>query len=314
MAAKMAAKMAATIADQMSREYRISGEAQTAADAVFNPLTGLFPMLDLQPGAPTSREGALHIVFRDGKLVMDLRSRRPCVLSDRDLAEHHWRVRREQFVGHWAGEAVFAVELEDIVEVDEQRYQVGSLYQLIGRVEDGLFSLAGRAAQLLDWQRDHRFCGRCATEMQIGDNGRAMTCPNCGNVQYPRIAPCVIVLVTRGHELLLARNSRFSRPMYSTLAGFIEPGESAEDTLRREVREEVGVELGELRYFDSQAWPFPNQLMLGFFAEYAGGELRPDGDEISEAIWCSPDDLPPIPPPASIAGQLIRRHCAARTI
>ncbi|MEE4278575.1 MAG: NAD(+) diphosphatase [Halieaceae bacterium] len=268
-------------------------------------------MLDLQRSAPPSREGALHIVFRMGKLVMDLRSRRPCVISDRDLAVYGWRVLREQFVGYWAGEAVFAVELEDIVEVDEQRFQVGSLYHLVGRVDDGLFSLAGRAAQLLDWQRDHRFCGRCAAPMGAADNGRAMACTACGSQLYPRIAPCVIVLVTRGSELLLARNARFARPMYSTLAGFIEPGESAEDTLRREVQEEVGVEVGELRYFASQSWPFPNQLMLGFFAEYAGGELRPDGEEISEALWCCPDQLPPIPPPASIAGQLIRHHSAA---
>jgi NAD+ diphosphatase len=147
--------------------------------------------------------------------------------------------------------------------------------------------------------------------METADNGRAMACAACRSLLYPRIAPCVIVLVTRGEEMLLARNARFPRPMYSTLAGFIEPGESAEDTLRREIREEVGVEIGESRYFASQPWPFPNQLMLGFFADYAGGELVPDGDEIAEAGWYHPRDLPPVPPPTSIAGQLIRQHCAA---
>jgi NAD+ diphosphatase len=241
---------------------------------------------------------------------MDLRSRRPCILSDRDLLEHGWSALREQYVGHWEGEAVFAVELRDIEEVDPDRFMVGSLYHLVGRVDDGLFALTGRAAQLLDWQRDHRFCGRCAAAMELGDGGRAMRCPSCGLLNYPRIAPCVIVLVTRGRDLLLARNARFPRPMYSTLAGFIEPGESAEDTLRREVREEVGVEVGDLSYFASQPWPFPGQLMLGFFAEYRSGDIRPDGDEISEADWYTPDELPPIPPPASIAGRLIRAHCA----
>ena len=97
--------------------------------------------------------------------------------------------------------------------------------------------------------------------------------------------------------------------MFSTLAGFIEPGESAEDTLRREVMEEVGIEVGAVEYFDSQAWPFPNQLMLGFFADYRAGELRPDRCEIAEAHWFHPAALPPIPPTASIAGRLIRHHC-----
>ncbi len=267
-------------------------------------------MLDLQPKAPTTRDGALHIVFSAGKLVMDLQSRRPCVLSDRDLADHGWQVLREQFVGYWEGEACFAVEIDDIVEIDALRFQVGNLYHLLGRVDDQLFALTGRAAQLLDWERDHRYCGRCGSPMEPAAGERAMACGRCRTLLYPRISPCVITLVTRGDEMLLARNARFPRPMYSTLAGFIEAGESAEETLRREAYEEVGVEVGEIRYFSSQAWPFPNQLMLGYFAEYAGGEIRPDEQEIAEANWYHPRELPPVPPPASIAGQLIRAHCS----
>lgn len=265
-------------------------------------------MLDLDQSAPGSREGALHIVFRGGKLVMDMRSREACVLTDADLKDNGWQVAREQYVGHWMGRACFAVEINDIVDVDAMRYQVGSLYQLLGRVDDALFALTGRAAQLLDWERDHRFCGRCGGNMQPAEGERAMACASCRSLLYPRIAPCVIVLVTRGEEMLLARNARFPRPMYSSLAGFIEAGESAEDTLRREVREEVGVEVGDIRYFGSQSWPFPNQLMLGYFAEYASGEVRPDQDEIAEADWYHPRELPPVPPPSSIAGQLIRHH------
>ncbi|MEO1079178.1 MAG: NAD(+) diphosphatase [Pseudomonadota bacterium] len=270
-------------------------------------------MLDLQPSAPPTREGALHIVFHGGRLVTDLRSPTPCVHPAAELQSQGWQVLREQYVGVWSGEPVFAVEIEASGDIDELRFQVGSLYQLIGRVDDALFTAAGRAAQLLDWQRDHSFCGRCGSPMAPTDNGRAMGCSRCETNLYPRIAPCVIVLVTRGRELLLARNARFPRPMYSTLAGFIEPGESAEATLRREVREEVGVEVGALRYFSSQPWPFPNQLMLGFFAEYVSGELTPDGEEISEAGFYLPEALPPVPPPASIAGQLIRHHCATHS-
>jgi NAD+ diphosphatase len=135
-----------------------------------------------------------------------------------------------------------------------------------------------------------------------------MRCEPCGTLNYPRIAPCVIVLVTRGEELLLARNANFPRPMYSTLAGFIEVGESVEETLVREVREEVGVEVRNLRYFQSQSWPFPNQLMLGFFAEYAGGEIVCDPSEIADARWFHHRELPMIPPGASVSGQLIRHY------
>lgn len=266
-------------------------------------------MLYLDPKPPTSRDGALHIVFQNGKLVMDIRSASPCVISDRDLVENDWSVLREQYVGHWEGRPCFAVELGDIVDVDALRYQIGSLYQLLGRVDDALFALAGRAAQLLDWERDHRFCGRCGTKMNLAEGERAMACEGCHTLTYPRISPCVIVLVTRQEHMLLARNARFPRPMYSSLAGFIEAGESAEDTLRREVREEVSVEVGEIHYFGSQPWPFPNQLMLGYFAEYSGGNIKPDLEEIAEADWYHPRELPPIPPASSIAGQLIREHC-----
>lgn len=266
-------------------------------------------MLDLEQTPPPSREGALHCVFQNGQLVMDMRSHQPCILCDEDLSENGWKILREQFVGYWHGQACFAVEIDDIVEVDAMRFQVGSLYQLIGRVDDGLFSLAGRAAQLLDWERDHQFCGRCGGPMVLKDRNRAMGCEPCNTTLYPRIAPCVIVLITRGEDMLLARNARFPRPMFSTLAGFIEPGESVEETLRREVREEVGLEVGALTYFDSQAWPFPNQLMLGFFAEYVSGDIVPEPEEIAEADWFHPSALPPIPPPASIAGQLIQQHC-----
>jgi len=145
--------------------------------------------------------------------------------------------------------------------------------------------------------------------MEEADTGEhAMRCEPCGVVNFPRIAPCVIVLVHRGEELLLARNVNFPRPMYSTLAGFIEAGETAEQTLVREVREEVGVEVHNLRYFRSQSWPFPSQLMLGFFAEYAGGEIVCDPGEIADARWFHYRDLPMVPPVSSVSGQLIQHY------
>lgn len=249
------------------------------------------------------------MVFCDGQLIMDLRSPAPPLHPADRLDEFGWQVERAQFVGHWQDEPVFAVELAGLPELDPLRFQAGSLYHLLGRVEDALLAAVGRAMQLLDWERDHRYCGRCGGEMQLASTERAMHCARCDTLLYPRIAPCVITLVTDGELMLLARSARFRRPMFSTLAGFIEAGESAEDTLHREVREEVGVEVKNLRYYASQPWPFPSQLMLGFFAEYAGGDIRLQPEEIAEAGWYHPRDLPPTPPSASIAGRLIESHC-----
>ncbi|KZX53434.1 NADH pyrophosphatase [Halioglobus sp. HI00S01] len=254
----------------------------------------------------------LHVVFQSGKLVTDMRSTELCLLEGQLTRILGWQVRRRQFIGLWGEKPVFAVEIDERDELDPLQFASGSLYQLLGRVDEQLFAAAGRAAQLLDWERDHQFCGRCGGAMHTDLAERAMRCPPCGTTLYPRIAPCIITLVTRGDELLLARNANFPGPMYSTLAGFIEAGESAEETLRREVREEVGVEVDQLQYFQSQAWPFPNQLMLGFYAEYASGEITPDRTEIADAQWFHYTDLPAIPPASSVAGQLIRHYVASR--
>lgn len=176
------------------------------------------------------------------------------------------------------------------------------LHEVVG---ERLWALAGRGVQMLAWDRDHRFCGRCATatERVAGENARR--CPACGLAAYPRLSPAVIVLVERDDEILLARSTRRGAAFHSTLAGFVEPGESLEEAVRREVMEEVGVELGAVRYFGSQPWPFPNSLMIGFRAAWASGEPRPDLTEIAEAGWFRADALPPVPPPLSIARALI---------
>lgn len=257
---------------------------------------------------PDSAENALHIIFQRGELLSDMRNSEACLIEERQLAAHGWRVLRRQFLGFWRDAPCYAVEIDEIDEIDPLQYQRGNLYQILGRVEEQLFALAGRAAQLLDWEKDHQYCGRCGNRMELDINERAMRCRPCGTINFPRIAPCVIVLVTRGEELLLARNVNFPGPMYSTLAGFIEAGETAEETLAREVREEVGVEIRNIRYFQSQSWPFPNQLMLGFFAEHAGGDIVCDQVEIADARWFHHRELPMIPPASSVAGKLIRHY------
>lgn len=257
---------------------------------------------------PQSFDGGLYIVFQRGELITDMRSPEPCLIDSGQMALNSWEERQRLFLGFWHGQACFALEIDSGEQLDPMQYQRGSLYQILGRVEEQLFALAGRASQLLAWERDHRFCGRCGEPMGMDIDERAMRCEPCSTIIYPRIAPCIIVLITRGEEMLLARHANFPRPMYSTLAGFIEAGESAEDTLVREVREEVGIEVANIRYFQSQSWPFPSQLMLGYFADYAAGDIVCDQVEIADAQWFHYRDLPMIPPVSSISGQLIAHH------
>ncbi|MCL4745483.1 MAG: NAD(+) diphosphatase [Burkholderiaceae bacterium] len=174
-----------------------------------------------------------------------------------------------------------------------------------GVLDDATLAIAMRAVQLVEWDRTQRFCGACGTPTQPVGNERAKRCPCCGLTAYPRIAPAMMVQVTRGRELLLGRGVNFPPGRYSALAGFVEAGESIEDAIHREVYEEVGLRVGKLRYFGSQTWPFPNSLMIAFQAEYAGGELRPDPAELADAQWFAPDALPQLPPRVSIARALI---------
>ena len=174
-----------------------------------------------------------------------------------------------------------------------------------------LASLAGRAAQVLEWDRTHRHCGVCGTPTERLATERARRCPACGQVAYPRLSPAMMVLVWRGRELLLARSPQYSAGMFSALAGFVEPGESLEECVVREVAEEVSVSIRNLRYYGSQSWPFPHSLMVAYTAEWAGGEIVPQADEIEAADWFSIDALPIVPPRYSIAGHLIRDTVAA---
>ena len=169
-----------------------------------------------------------------------------------------------------------------------------------------LLGLAGRAAQVLEWDRAHRFCGVCGTPTELQNNERARRCPACGHSTYPRISPAMMALVWRPGELLLARSPHYAASMYSALAGFVEAGESIEDCVVREVAEEVAVRVRDLRYYGSQSWPFPHSLMVAYTARWDGGEIVPQATEIEDAQWFAIDALPGIPPRFSISGHLIR--------
>ena len=254
----------------------------------------------------------VYWLVRDaGGFLIPQTGAQPFPLAEAPMAVGEGEAEGILALGEWQGLPCFAVERE---RAPEALLAVAGaewlpLRAVFGARGEAAFALAGRASLLLDWQRNHRYCGRCATPTERQAHEFSCRCPACGLLAYPRLSPAVMVLVRDGVRLLLARSPRFKPGVFSALAGFVEAGETLEECARREVREEVGVEIANLRYFRSQPWPFPDSLMLAFFADYAGGELRPDPSEIEAAGWFSLEELPPLPDPVSIARRLIDAAC-----
>lgn len=209
---------------------------------------------------------------------------------------------RRQFVGQLGERPCYAAELPAERPAPAGMEFLG-LRAVYTRVPLTVYRMAARAVQLVEFDRTHRFCGACGGPTVV--DGGARACPACQSQVFPRLSPAVIVLIKDGDRTLLARSHRFPPGRYSTLAGFVEPGETLEEAVEREVLEEVGVRVKNVRYFGSQPWPFPHSLMVGFTADYAGGELRLQEDEIADAQWFDVANLPDVPPPISIARKLI---------
>ena len=195
-------------------------------------------------------------------------------------------------------------------KIDSLKYE--PLRPILIQIRSAQFVPVSAAMQVLDFSREHQFCGQCGRPTIPSESDRGRTCESCELTQYPRISPCVIVLVTRGDEILLARAPRFVDGMYSTLAGFVEAGESAEHACHREILEEVGVEIARPIYQGSQSWPFKHSLMLGYRAEWVLGDIRIDGVEIIDAQWFKYDKLPKLPPKASISRGMIDAFISER--
>jgi NAD+ diphosphatase len=221
-----------------------------------------------------------------------------------DFAELGLPILRQHYLGQLGGHDCFTVEVpKGVSPPSEMSFEV--LRPIYGLMSEMFFSLAGRALQIVDWDRTNQFCGRCGAKTRTHLTERAKECLQCGLLHFPRLAPAIIVLIQRDGEVLLARARRFETPIYSTIAGFVEPGETLEEAVIREVKEESGITVKDVRYFGSQPWPFPHSLMVGFTANYASGEIALGDGENVDVRWFTADNLPQLPGKLSIARRLI---------
>jgi len=250
---------------------------------------------------PENIDGAIYFVFSK-QSILDTREENGWLPLQRDT----WlalapELFTEHYMGMLEGQHCFAVDL--VEPLPNQEFT--SLRNIANQDDDRLFALAGRATQVVEWFKTHQYCGRCGVQTELHQHDRARVCPECGMHFYPRLSPSIIVLVRRGDEVLLARNANWPEGFYSTLAGFVEPGESVEETLHREVFEEVGIRIRNIRYKGSQPWAFPNSLMIGYHADYESGEFDLQEDEIADAQWFHYKSLPAIPGKIAISRWLI---------
>jgi NAD+ diphosphatase len=285
-----------------------------ADNVCFGAMTEAFNSATLWHGSIPKTAFAVII---DGPRVL-LRDDAASTLGERlpRYEEMFWHIEPEatwHFMGEFAGTWGTAPVMAWSLSIAPDGFVWADVRSLLGALTPVAFDLLGRCMQVLEWADTHRFCGRCGGPMQSHARGeRSRVCGPCGSSVYPRINPCVIAIISRGDELLLAQSTRFTNGMYSALAGFMEVGESAEQTLTREVREEVGVEIANIRYHASQSWPFSSSLMLGFFADYVGGDIVCQEDEIADAQFFHYQQLPLVPPKGSIARALIDQFIVER--
>jgi NAD+ diphosphatase len=255
---------------------------------------------------------AWWFIFAKNRLLVAAAGQQPAGIGRRSPEQLGLLPVFTRYFGRYAAADCYVAELADFPPAPPDT-EFCDLRGLFGVLPDDHFCLAGRAIQIVHWYREHRFCGKCGTAMVNRRTEFARKCPSCAFISYPRLSPAVIMSVIRDDRILLARAPRFPPGMYSTLAGFVEPGETLEEAVSREVREEVAIEIRDIRYVASQPWPFPHSVMIGFTATYAGGEIRVDGQELEDAGWFSPAELPALPSKISISRFLIDNFIDRRT-
>jgi NAD+ diphosphatase len=261
-------------------------------------------IMSVSLGAGVENCNSYILAFQGDQLLVQAKEEKFRFPECREFEAMKLTTIRQHYLGTLDGRHCYSAELDTDLSTPRGFSLVG-LREIFGVVDEELFSLAVHAIQIINWDKMHQYCGKCGARTGYALEERAKYCGSCGSVYYPRISPAVIVAVKKGNELLLLRNKIYKHDFYSVLAGFVEPGESLEECLVREVREEANIEVKNIKYFASQSWPFPNSLMVGFTADYAGGDLRVDGKEIADADWYRPDNFPKIPGSISIARRLI---------
>jgi NAD+ diphosphatase len=263
-----------------------------------NALIRQFPEPEMIP-----KTGACWVMVSDTKVAVT-KGNTPHAVFREKPGSAGCTIARVQYLGHIGDTPYYAGEIAPgaPLSTDMGYFNVRELY---GKIPDDELALAAYAVQIIDFDRTTQFCGKCGTPTRQLRTERSKLCPACNLLTYPRLSPAVIVLVRKGDEILLARSPHFPSEMYSVLAGFVEPGETLEQTVHREVKEEVGITVKNLRYFASEPWPFPNSLMIGFTAEYQDGGITIDNNEIIAAGWFDREHLPALPSTMSISWALI---------
>jgi NAD+ diphosphatase len=251
--------------------------------------------------APGPDEFSYWFVFNPTRLLVTSGSSIPYIKNPGEIQVSPVRT---QYLGKLRGHPCFSAEVtQDTAPPEGMAFK--ELRSLYGVMDEDIFLLAGKAIQIVSWDQNHQYCGKCGHKTDYVHDERAKKCPACGFTSYVRLSPAAITAVIKGDKILLSRNATFRGNMHSLIAGFVEPGETIEECIKREIFEEVGIRVKNIKYFGSQPWPFPNSLMIGFTADYESGEIAVDGKEIIEAAWFDVNHLPELPAKLSIAREII---------
>jgi len=262
---------------------------------------------DMKP-LPSETTPAYWFIFRENLLLVEILGDSTSIPFSQNLSKFNMSLELKQPIcfGLLDNIPCYFIEASDDLEIPK-KMSFHSIRSLYGQLNEDLLWIAGRAFQLMVWDKNSQYCGQCGTSTEIEYNERAKKCPNCDLLVFPRISPAIIVGIIdqEKKKILLANGKRFPTNFYSVLAGFVEPGETLEECIEREVLEEVRIEVKNIRYFGSQSWPFPDSLMIGFLADYANGQITINPIEINDANWFPADNLPQIPGEISIARKII---------
>lgn len=245
---------------------------------------------------------AYWFIFNEGKLLINPENDLKLPFTN-SLKEFSILPIRTQYIGTLEDYPCYAAEVVPDTAAPQGMY-FEDLKYIYDTLNEDIFLLSGRAIQIINFDKTHQFCGKCGGPTQDVEHEIAKICPDCNLMSFPRISPAVITAIIKDSKILMAKHS-YGPARYSLIAGFVEPGETLKEAVRREIAEEVSLKVKNIKYFGSQSWPFPHSLMIGFTAEYESGEIKVDGKEIEKANWFAPNEVPRMPSKMSIASDLI---------